>query len=111
MFFEEDFTVPVLRDIAEVLFENLRSGVDNPVQELINRSDSVEKCRLVCELMESGQKKGNFENRLKGALESIEQFKFGSRKQRITEISDQERYLKEFASSRLKQNPRNLGIV
>ncbi|MHC4213551.1 MAG: DNA primase [Planctomycetota bacterium] len=107
----EDFNVPALRRIAEVLFENLSTGADNPVQELINCADSVEMGTLVAEMMETGQKKGNFEDRLKGALESVERFKVGSRKSRITDITDHERYLKEFAESALKQNPRNLGMV
>ncbi len=109
--FVEDFNVPALRRIAEVLFQNLSTDVDNPVQELINCADSVEMGTLVTELMETGQKKGNFEERLKGALESVERFKVGSRKSRITDITDHERYLKEFAESTLKQNPRNLGMV
>ena len=107
----EDFNVPALRRIAEVLFGNLSTGADNPVQELINCADSVEMGTLVAEMMETGQKKGNFEDRLKGALESVERFKVGSRKSRITDITDHERYLKEFAESALKQNPRNLGMV
>jgi hypothetical protein len=110
-FVVEDFNVLALRRIAEVFFENLRTCADNPVQELINCADSVEMGTLISELMQTGQQKGNFENRLTGALESVESLKVGSRKSRITDITDHERYLKEFAESTLKQNPRNLGMV
>jgi DNA primase len=109
--FVEDFNVPALRQIAEVLFENLSTGADNPVQDLINSADSVEMGTLISELMQTGQQKGNFENRLTGALESIKNFKAGLTRRRITDITDDRRYLKEFAERTLKQNPRNLGMV
>jgi DNA primase len=105
-----DFDVPAIRQIAEVLFESIAAGADNPAQEVINSVDSVEMGNLIVELMQTGSEKGNFEARFAAALRAIEGFKANSRI-RITDTSDHEQYLRDLAASAQKQDLRNTGMV
>jgi hypothetical protein len=107
----DDFDVPALRQIAQVLFEGIAGGADDPVQDVINSVDSVEMGNLVVELMQTGNKKGNFEARFAAALRAIEGFRAGSGKPSITDASDHERYLRDLAESAQKQDLRNTGMV
>jgi DNA primase len=68
----EDFSVPVLREIAVVLFEMLESGREFDFLELLGRIESVETSSALVGMNDVGNAKGDVRDRIKGALAFIE---------------------------------------
>lgn len=68
----EVFKVPIMRQIAEVLFDLLENGDELRLATVLAQVESTEAGSLVVELADSGEKKGNFAERLDGALDAIE---------------------------------------
>ena len=56
----ETFDVPILRQIAAVLFETLDLGRTVEQAEILSRVESVDVAAVIMELAEQGQKKENF---------------------------------------------------
>jgi DNA primase len=67
------FTSPVLRQVAESLLAWLQqAGTEvsdrSAVREILARTESLDTAKMVAELAEIGERKGNYESRLEGAL-------------------------------------------
>jgi DNA primase len=71
--FADAFTSPPLRQVADAVFARLEqegtevSG-ESFAKQLLARTESVEMARAIAELAEDGEKKGNYELKLQGAL-------------------------------------------
>jgi len=67
----ETFDVPILRQVAEVLFELLRTSDCVTGAAVLARIDSVDVSRCVTEWMAVGERKGNYQSRLVGACKTL----------------------------------------
>jgi len=89
------FDVPILRQVATILFETLDHDTNVPLNEIMTRAESVELGNCITELAEVGLKKGNFESSLAGALRVIEQYKAQKQNTKIREVEDGTEYLRK----------------
>jgi len=107
----EAFDVPILRQIAAILFEVLSAKPQIRLSEILARAESPETASLIVGLAQSGELKGNFEPRLTGALEAIKRYQTQRNKSRIKTIEDQTQYLRRFSEHTARQNPHNIGMT
>jgi DNA primase len=105
------FDVPILRQTAEILFEKLNADTDISLNRILAEVESVELGNSIVELSQAGEKKGNFQSRLKGALDTIERYKTQKQGAKIEAIEDPEQFLRKVHESTGKENPHNLGMV
>jgi DNA primase len=107
----EVFDVPILRQIAAILFEMLSSDSETPLRQVLARTESVELGKCLMELAHAGQEKGNFELRLTGALHAIERHQAQKHKSGIETVADQSEYLRRLYDNTDKTNVRNVGML
>ncbi len=79
----EDFDVAILREIADVLFEMLSEGEEPKAASISVRLETVQASSAMLELADTGQKKGQGQDVLKGALDAFERYKHERRKMEI----------------------------
>jgi DNA primase len=92
------FDVPILGQVAAILFKTLDKDINTPLNEILARAESVELGNCIMELAAVGQKKGvecDLETGLTGALNAIEQYEAQQRNTRIRAIEDQTEYLRK----------------
>ncbi len=107
----EAFDVPILRQIAVILFEMLSAEPQISLAEVLAGAESPETASLIVELARSGEQKGNFKPRLTGALEAIQRYQTQKKKSRIKAIEDQTQYLRRFSENTAGQNPYSVGMT
>lgn len=105
------FDVPILIQIAVILLEMLNEKPSVSLAEILARVESVEAGNLIVQLAESGEKKGNFQTRLNGALEAIQQYRQHKKKSDINSIKDENKFLERFIENAGRRNPRNMGMT
>ncbi len=72
---EDLFDVPILREVAAILFEILRSDEDFALRAVLARTESVQLGDCMIELQEVGEHKGNYRSRLIDALDALKRYK------------------------------------
>jgi len=107
----ELFDVPILRQIAAILFETLNAEPKPSLAEMLARVESVELGECLVQLAQAGEEKGNFNARLIGALDAIERYQARRKKSRIKEVEDKRQFLRRVHESTGKENPHNVGMV
>ncbi len=110
----QTFDVPILRQIAETLFEMLnaeRFESENLLSAVLARIESVEISNCIVKLAQAGEEKGNFKSRLTGALNAIERHQAGIKQSRLKAIDDPAKFMQDVCEAAAKQNPHNLGMV
>ena len=107
----EAFDVPILRQIATIVFETLNADINASLAAVLAKAESPQAGSTIVELAEAGQKKANFQSRLTGALEAIHRHQAQKRKSEIKAIKDQTQFLQRFVENTGKQNPHNVGMV
>ncbi len=107
------FDVPILREIAGVLFTALAASERLSVTQLLGRLESVECGPAVLELEEAGKAKGNFEHRLIDALDAIDENKEKLRTNRLKAAlnDDETEALRNLSANLGKGNRRNPGMM
>jgi DNA primase len=105
------FNVPILGQVAAILFETLDGDINTPLREILARAESVELGNCIMELAAAGQKKGNFQSRLAGALGAIERYKAQKQDGLTESIEDQSEFLRRVYDNTEKENPHNVGMV
>ncbi len=105
------FDVPILGQIATILFETLSADVEAPLREVLAKIESVELGNCLTELAQAGQEKGNFDSRLTGALDAIERCQAQKQMSGIESAEDQSEYLRRLYDNTGKRNSRNVGMV
>jgi DNA primase len=105
------FDVPILRQVAEILFERLQKDVDTTLREILAGAESVELGNCLMELAQAGEEKGNFQARLSGALSTIERYQAQKRNNQVTTADDQREYLRSICENKSRENPHNVGMV
>jgi len=107
----EVFNVPVLREIADTLFETLKTESEASLARIMANAESVEAGRVIVELALRGEEKGNFNARLKGALEAVQRYLSEQKKTEIKTMDDSTQFLRRFSEHTEKRNPHNIGMV
>ena len=107
----DDFDVPILGQIAAILFEALSTDNNPPLKTIVARAESVGLGRAVVELAQAGEQKGNFESRLVGAVEVWQRSQVQKRKNQLKSTEDQAEFLRCISEHAAKQNRHNLGMV
>jgi DNA primase len=105
------FDVPILRQVAEILFERLQKDVDTTLREILAGAESVELGNCLMELAQAGEEKGNFQARLSGALSTIERYQAQKRNNQVTTADDQREYLRSICENKSRENPHSVGMV
>jgi len=105
------FDVPILRQIAAIMFKTLNTNIDASLAEILAGAESVELGSSLVELTQAGEEKGNFQARLKGALDTIERYQTQKQNSRIKTIDDQKQFLRKVYENTGKKNPHNVGMV
>jgi len=103
------FDVPILRQIAAIMFETLNTNIDASLAEMLAKTESVELGSSLVELTQGGEEKGNFKARLTGALNAIDRYQ--AQKSRIETIEDPSQFLRKVYENTGKENPHNVGMV
>ncbi len=97
--------------MATTLFETLDGDINASLKEILARIESVELGNCIMELVAAGQKKGNFESSLAGALGAIEQYTAQKQDGLNESTEDQSEFLRRVYDSKEKTNPHNVGMV
>ena len=107
----EVFDVPILKQIAGILFETLSTNPRPSLAEILAQAESPELGSCIVQLAQAGEKKGNFKSCLTGALDAIKRYQGQKEKVQIKAVQDQKQFLKEYLERSGKQNPRSVGMT
>jgi len=107
----EVFDVPILRQIATILFETLSREPEARLAEILAKAESVEVSRCLVELAQVGEQKGNFQSRLTGAMDVIKRIQKQRKTSEIKAIEDQAQFLQRICEDAGKENPHNVGML
>ena len=107
----KDFDVPILKQIATILFETLNANIEARLTEILAKAEAVEAGGVIVELAQAGEEKGNYQSRLTGALDAIQRYQAQKKKSEIKTIEDQTKFLQRYSEITEKENPHNVGMV
>ncbi len=105
------FDVPILAQVAAILFETLEAGGDAPLNQVLARVESVQLGNCVTELAQAGQEKGNFESRLAAAAETIARYQAQKQDKGSGAAQDDSEYLRSKHENAGRQNRHSVGMV
>jgi len=108
----EVFDVPILRQIAAILFEALDTDPGVSLKDMLAGIESVDVSNCLTELASAGEEKGNFQPRLTGAMNTLAGYQAQKKKSQMKTITeDQTKFLRDVYENTGKQNPRNMGMT
>jgi len=107
----EVFDVPVLRQIAEILFEKYSQQRDVTLATVLSATESAQLSSCIVMLAEAGEKKGNYKKMLNGAIEVVEKQLEKNKVVQPVNIEEQSRFLKSITNNAGKDNRHNVGMV
>ncbi|MCX5636396.1 MAG: DNA primase [Planctomycetota bacterium] len=108
----EVFDVPILRQIAAILFEALDTDPGASLKDMLAGIESVDVSNCLTELASAGEEKGNFQPRLTGAMNTLAGYYAQKKKSQMKTITgDQTKFLRDVYENTGKQNPRNMGMT
>ena len=107
----ETFDVPMLKQIAAILFETLSAEPGASLKAILAKAESPQAGSAIVELAQAGQEKANFQSRLTGALDAVQRYQTQKKKTEIKAIEDKTQFLQHLAENTVKQNPHNVGMV
>ena len=105
------FDVPILRQIAAVLFETLICEDNFSLARILSRVESPETAAVIVSLAEKGRKKENFHARLTEALEAIGEYRRERLRSETSAIEDETESLRRFQDELSSRNSRNPGML
>ncbi|HUT28881.1 MAG TPA: DNA primase [Sedimentisphaerales bacterium] len=107
----ELFDVPILRQVSDIVFETLTAEPSATLSTILARAESPQQGAVIVELAQTGEKKGNFQRRLAGALDGVRRFQAQKTKSELKTLQDSKQLLQRFVESAAKNNPRSLGMT
>ncbi|MBN1506533.1 MAG: DNA primase [Sedimentisphaerales bacterium] len=108
---EDLFDVPILREIAGVLLDVLRSEEDFALRVVLARTESVQLGDCIIELQEVGEHKGNYPSRLGDALDVLYRGKDHSGTIRADGTTNRSGFSGITRGPVQRQNPHSIGMV
>ena len=107
----ESFDVPILGQIAEILFERLDKNTETSLREILAGTESVLLGNSIMELAQAGEEKGNYQARLAGALDTVERNRGQEQDESFETVEQQRQYLRRFSEKNGRENPHSIGMV
>ena len=107
----DDFDVPVLKQIADVLFETLTAEPNPSLAQILANLESAQASASLVELAKTGEQKGNFDSRLTAALKAIQRYQQRSKISECKAGKNQKQFLQRLSETTAKENPHNVGMV
>lgn len=107
----ELFDVPLLRQIADIIFEAVHRQGGLRLSDVLAQTESTVTSNVIVELARAGEQKGNFESRLHGAIEALQGMGRQEAKREIRTVEDQREFLKGVGENAAKDNLRRMGMV
>lgn len=107
----EMFDVPILKLIAEKLFEVVRQGTDGVFQKTLAMLESPEAAQLLTDLEAKGSEKEHYDQRIEAAIKAFDEHNTNKHKMKIETIDDETEKLRQLQSSLQKKNLRNTGLI
>jgi len=107
----DDFDVPILKQMATILFESLESLPQPSLAAVLAATESVEIAGCFVQLAQAGEEKGNFEARLTGALQVIQRMQGQKKGSEIKPVEDPAKFLRHVHDSAGRENRHNIGMV
>jgi len=108
---ESLFDVPILRQIAGVLLDALRSDEDFSLSVLLARTESVTLAECLVELQMVGEEKGNYASRLNDALDVLYRRPQGSQTVRAERKRDPAGGALAIDEGPVCRNPHSIGML
>ena len=105
------FDVPILAQVAAVLFETLDAGAEVSLNQILARVESVELGNCVTELAQAGLEKGNFESRLADAMKTIARYQAQKQNSRLKAEENESEFLRSKHKNAGGQNRHIVGMV
>jgi DNA primase len=107
----EEFDIPILRQIAAVVFAALQAEGGVTVQQLLAKVEQVDAASVLVSLAEKGRHKQNFQDRLAGALQAVGQWRGQQLRRQAEAIDDETEALRRFQAELSRGDRRNPGMV
>ncbi len=107
---ESLFRVPVLRQVAVVLLDALRSDGGFSFSGLLARIESVSLAEAMVELQVAGERKGNYVSRLTDALKALQPHPKGFQTIEVSREKNESGDMVGLDGSRLRENRHSLGL-
>lgn len=108
---ESLFDVPILRQIAGVLLDALRSDEDFSLSVLLARTESVTLAECLVELQMVGEQKGNYASRLNDALDVLYRRPQGAQPVRAEGEKEGGGGVVEIDEGLVRRNPHSIGML
>lgn len=108
---EDLFDVPVLREIAAIVLDVLRSEEDFALRAVLGRTESVQLGDSIIELQEVGERKGNYQSRLIDALNALDRKKDRSGTVRMDGAEIGSGFSGVEAKPPTRQHPHSIGLT
>lgn len=105
------FNVPILRQIAEVLLDAMRSDDGFSLPGLLARIESVSLAEGLVALQAAGEQKGNYASRLADAVSVLRRYRKDSQTIGLDHEGNEVRGVAEADGSGARQNPHSLGLL
>ena len=106
----EDFDVPILGRMAAIVFETLKSKTQPSLAEILAATEAVEVGKCLVQLAHVGEQKGNFKERLTGALKVIQRIQARRKSGGIEAVGDSTGFLRRVYENTGKENRHNVGM-
>jgi len=107
----DNFSVPILNQIATIVFDTLDSEPQASVRQILTGADTVELGNRIVQLAQQGKEKGNFPSKLKAALEVMQRHTSSRRKDKLRQAGDMTAFLRQVHKDASRQNPHRIGMV
>jgi len=105
------FEIPILRQIAAILFELLENDVNISVAQILAKAESIQVSKCIAELAQVGQEKGNFRARLTEALRVLQRCQTQRVKDQAKSAVDETSFLQQVHDQADRENRHSLGMV
>jgi DNA primase len=105
----EDFDVPILKDIWTLIEQTLAGGVEFSLTNLLAKTESEQVSGLLVKLSDNGQDGDTLRNRLKGAINAMEEYK--QKKSRNNKKTGDDEILRKISAVKSKPDRRNPGLM
>jgi len=107
----ELFDVPVLKQIACVVFDIIRQNPDTNLKQILAEVESVELANAIVALEHIGREKGNFQASLQDAVRIVKHYQSRKKVEQLKKTSNETDLLKSVLENSRKQNPHNIGML
>jgi hypothetical protein len=106
-----DFDVPILKQVAAILFQTLGAEPKAPLTRLLAQAEDEELGTAFTDLQRMGQRKANYRVRLTDALETMQQYRTEMKKNQTKAAADPTEFLRSASEAARKDNPHSVGML